>query len=62
MNKEKIDDMDYYEKYLLNATKEELQKALDEERRKNNVHEETIRILQEQLDDLIETLEVAKAA
>lgn len=23
MNKEKIDDMDYYEKYLLNATKEE---------------------------------------
>lgn len=46
----------------LNATKEELQKALDEERRKNNVHEETIRILQEQLDDLIETLEVAKAA
>ena len=55
MNKEKIDDMDYYEKYLLNATKEELQKALDEERRKNNVHEETIRILQEQLDDLIET-------
>ena len=46
----------------LNATKEELQKALNEERRKNNVHEETIRILQEQLDDLIETLEVAKAA
>ena len=23
MNKEKIDDMEYYEKYLLNATKEE---------------------------------------
>ena len=23
MSKEKIDDMDYYEKYLLNATKEE---------------------------------------
>ena len=23
MNKEKIDDMDYYEKYLLNVTKEE---------------------------------------
>ena len=23
MNKENIDDMDYYEKYLLNATKEE---------------------------------------
>ena len=23
MNKEKIDDMDYYEKYLLSATKEE---------------------------------------
>ena len=23
MNKEKMDDMDYYEKYLLNATKEE---------------------------------------
>ena len=46
----------------LNARIEELENALAEERRKSSVNEETIRILQEQLDDVLETREVAKAA
>ncbi len=41
---------------------EELKQALAEEAAKTNWNEETIRLLQDQLDDVLKTLEVANAA
>lgn len=45
----------------LNKKIDELKCALKEEERKTNKNEETIRILKEQLNDVIETLKVAEA-
>ena len=46
----------------LNNKVEELRKALAEEKKKTNNNEERIKILQDQLDDVLQTLEIAKAA
>ncbi|WP_294852335.1 hypothetical protein [uncultured Oscillibacter sp.] len=46
----------------LNNKVEELKQALAEEAAKTNRNEETIRLLQDQLDDVLKTLEVANAA
>ena len=46
----------------LNNKVEELRKALAEEKKKTNNNEELIKILQDQLDDVLQTLEIAKAA
>ena len=46
----------------LNKKVEELKKALAEEKGRTDSNSEKIKILQEQLDDVLQTLEVAKAA
>lgn len=46
----------------LNKKIDELKAALKEEEGKKNRNEETIRILKEQLNDILETLKVAEAA
>jgi uncharacterized protein HemX len=46
----------------LNNKVEELKQALADEKKKTDCNEDRIRLLQDQLDDILRTLEVAKAA